>query len=205
MATNRRAEQAERRRDQLIDVALDLFAEHGIDATPISKIAEKAGVAQGLLYHYFPGKEALLSAIIERHSPLPLVREALTSLPDKPARETITSLAARIYTLMQERRAIVRLALRDGLWRPEVREIAMRARETALGILARYLQSRVAAGELRPHDSMVVAQTIASAVFVAAIAGLPFDPNVTGAIDVILRGVAADPIADLVRERPLTE
>ena len=197
MAANRRSEQAEWRRNQLIDVALELFSEHGIDAVRSSQIAEKAGVAQGLLYHYFsdkePLKEALLAAIVERHSPLPLVREALMSLPDQPARETLTSLAARIYTLMQERRPIVRLALRDGLWRPEVHEIAMRAREAALGFLSRYLQSRVAAGELRPHDSMVVAQTIASSILVVGAAGLPFDPYVTGAIEVILRGVATDP------------
>lgn len=191
MAGSRRSEQAEWRRNQLVDVALELFSERGIDGVRISDIAEKAGVAQGLLYRYFPGKEALLSAIVERHSPLPLVREALTPLPDLPANEAMTDLASRIYTLIQERRAIVRLALRDGLWRPEVREIAMRARETALGFLARYLQSRVALGELRPHDSMMVAQTIASAVFVPAIAGLPFDPFVTGAIEVILNGLAA--------------
>lgn len=190
---NRRGEQAERRRNQLVDVALELFSERGIDAVRISDIAEKAGVAQGLLYHYFPGKEALLSAIIERHSPLPLVREALTSLPDQPARVVMTNLATRVYALMQERRAIVRLALRDGLWRPDAREMAMGAREIALGIIARYLQSRVSAGELRAHDSMVVAQTFVSAVFVAGAAGLPFDPYVTGAIEIILRGVAASP------------
>ena len=193
MAISKRSEQAERRRNQLVDVALELFSERGIESVRISDIAEKAGVAQGLLYHYFPGKEALLGAIVERHSPLPLVREALASLPDQPARETLTSLAAKVYTLMQERRQIVRLALRDGLWRPEAREIAMRARETALGFIARYLQSRVAAGGLRPHDSMVVAQTFASAVFLAAIASLAFDPYVSGAIEVILRGIAAEP------------
>jgi AcrR family transcriptional regulator len=193
MAANRRREQAEWRRNQLVDVALELFSEYGIDAVPISKIAKEAGVAQGLLYHYFPGKEALIGAIIERHSPLPLVREALAELPDQPAREALMGLASRIYALIQERRAIVRLALRDGLWRPDTREMAMRARETALGIVARYLQSRVAMGELRPHDSMVVAQTVASSVFVVGVAGLPFDPYVTGALDVILRGIAANP------------
>ncbi len=193
MAGSRRSEQAERRRNQLVDVALDLFSERGIDAVRISDIAEKAGVAQGLLYHYFPGKEALLSAIIERHSPLPLVRDALALLHDQPAREALNGLGIRVYALIQERRAIVRLALREGLWQPDIREIAMRARESALGFLTHYLQSRVAAGELRPHNSMVVAQTFASAVFVAAIAGLPFDPYVTGAIEVILSGVAVDP------------
>ncbi len=159
----------------------------------ISDIAEKAGVAQGLLYHYFPGKNALLSAIAERYSPVQLVRELLGELPDRPSREVLISLATRIYALLQERRQIVRLVVRDVLWRPDAREVALRVRETVLGFIVRYLESRVVVGELRPHDGMVVAQTFASAVFIPGIAGLPFDPYVTGAIDVILRGIAADP------------
>jgi AcrR family transcriptional regulator len=195
MAGGKRGEQAERRRNQLVDVALELFAERGIEAVRISDIAEKAGVAQGLLYHYFSGKDALLGAIAERHSPLPIIRELLTDLPDRPARETLTSLAERIYTTLQERRQIVQLVVRDVLWRPDSLAIALWVRETALGYMVRYLDSRVAAGELRPHDGMVVAQTLASAVFLSGVAGLPYDPYVTGAIDIILRGIAVDPDA----------
>jgi len=33
-----------------------------------NRIAEKAGVSIGPLYQYFPGKEALVAAVIERHS-----------------------------------------------------------------------------------------------------------------------------------------
>ncbi len=193
MAGIKRSEQAEWRRNQLVDVALELFSERGIDAVRVSDIAEKAGVAPGLLYHYFSGKEALLSAIAERYSPLPLVRELLAELPDRPARETLTNLSARIYALLRERRQIVRLVARDVLWRPESREVALGVREAILGFIAKYLESRVAVGELRPHDEKVVAQTFASAILLPGIAGLPYDPYVTGAIDVILRGIATDP------------
>lgn len=193
MTTSKRSEQAERRRAQLVDVALELFSERGIDAVRISDIAEKAGVAQGLLYHYFSGKEALMRGIAERHSPLPLLAELLGALPDRPARETLTDLAARVYALLQEKRQIVRLVARDVIWRPETREIALGIREVALGYIGRYLQSRVEAGELRPHDTKVVAQTYMSAIFLPGVAQLPFDPNVSGAIEVILYGIAVEP------------
>jgi AcrR family transcriptional regulator len=193
VAANKRGEQAEWRRSQLIDVALDVFAERGIEATRISDIAERAGVAQGLLYHYFSGKEALFLAIAERYSPLPLVREMLTIPPDQPARETLSDLATRAYALLQERRRLVRLVARDVIWRPESRAVMLSIREVALGLVARYLQSRIEVGELRPHDTQVVAQTIMSAIFMPAVAGLDFDPWVSGAIEVILNGVAADP------------
>lgn len=51
------------RRDQLLAVAAEMFAERGFGATRISDIARAAGVAKGLLYWYFPSKEAVLAAV----------------------------------------------------------------------------------------------------------------------------------------------
>ena len=49
----------------ILQAALSCFAEEGFHRTTNKKIAARAGVAEGLLYHYFPDKEALLFAIIE--------------------------------------------------------------------------------------------------------------------------------------------
>jgi len=49
----RRELQAQERRNQLIDAALALFAEKGLDNTTIKDLAARVGVAQGLIYHYF--------------------------------------------------------------------------------------------------------------------------------------------------------
>ncbi|HEX8731717.1 MAG TPA: TetR/AcrR family transcriptional regulator [Ktedonobacterales bacterium] len=193
MASGKRSEQAEQRRNQLVDAALDLFSQQGIEGTRVSDIARAAGVAQGLLYHYFPGKDALLAAIIARHGPIPILQDLLATSGASPARETLLRLSLRLYTLAQERRAFVRLFIREIIWRPEALSIGMAVREQALAMLAGYLASRAAAGELRPHDSRVVGQTIASAVILPALAELPYDPYVTGAIDTILQGIMARP------------
>ena len=191
----KRVQQAEQRRAQLIDATLALFSERGIEATRVSDIAEAAGVAQGLLYHYFDSKDELLAAIIARHGPLPLLRELLATPPDQPTRETLLQFATSIHALIQERRPFVRLVVREIIWRPETLSMGMAVREQALDMLARYLRSRVAAGELRPHDERVVGQMLASTVILVALAGLPVDPYLTGAIDVILQGIAAQPVA----------
>jgi AcrR family transcriptional regulator len=190
---SKREQQAEQRRNQLIDTALVLFAERGIEATRVSDIAQTAGVAQGLLYHYFPSKDALVAAIIERHGPLRMLHGLLATPPDRPARETLLDLGMRIYALAQERRTLLQLLVREVLWRPETRGMGMAVRDQALTMLARYLQSRVAVGELRPHDSFVAGQTLASAIILASFAQLPADPYITGAIDVILQGIVAQP------------
>lgn len=192
-SAGRRQQQAEERRNQLIDVALELFGQNGIEATRVSDIARAAGVAQGLLYHYFPSKDALLAAIVEREGPLGMLHELLATPPDRPARETLLDLANRIYALIQQRRPLLRLIMREVIWQPEMMRFGMGVREQALAMLSGYLQSRVAAGELRPHDSLVVGQLFASDVILVAIAGLPIEPYLTGAIDVILQSIAAHP------------
>jgi AcrR family transcriptional regulator len=53
-------------REKLLDAALTLFARDGVDRTSVRAIAERAGVAVGLLYNYFAGKDALLAAVFER-------------------------------------------------------------------------------------------------------------------------------------------
>lgn len=55
----------EETRRRILDGALTLFATQGYERTSVKQIAEAAGIAQGLLYHYFQGKEHLLRAIFE--------------------------------------------------------------------------------------------------------------------------------------------
>ena len=56
----------ERTTQIIIDAAMSLFAKQGIDATTMEQIAEEADVAKGTLYNYFPVKEAIISAYIQR-------------------------------------------------------------------------------------------------------------------------------------------
>lgn len=61
-----RKEQAEEARRKLIDTARKLFAENGYAATSVRQLHRAAGLADGSLYHYFPGgKQELFHVIIE--------------------------------------------------------------------------------------------------------------------------------------------
>lgn len=51
---------AQRTREQIIDVALDLFIEQGYDETTMEQIAERAEVGSSTLYRYFPSKDLLI-------------------------------------------------------------------------------------------------------------------------------------------------
>ncbi|MEV4936882.1 TetR/AcrR family transcriptional regulator [Streptomyces zaomyceticus] len=52
-------------RDEVLSVAAELFTVHGYTATSTRAIAERAGLRQASLYHYFDGKEAILAELLE--------------------------------------------------------------------------------------------------------------------------------------------
>ena len=54
------------RRDQILDAANALFAERGYDEVTIEDIARSAGVARGLVHHYFGGRKEVYLALLER-------------------------------------------------------------------------------------------------------------------------------------------
>jgi AcrR family transcriptional regulator len=60
-----REEQKEKRRSEILAVALDLFIRKGYAATKISDIAQNVGMSVGLLFHYFKSKENLYEELIK--------------------------------------------------------------------------------------------------------------------------------------------
>lgn len=62
----RRRMGVEERRQQLIDVALELFSHRSPEDVSIDDIATAAGISRPLVYHYFPGKHSLYEAAVRR-------------------------------------------------------------------------------------------------------------------------------------------
>ncbi|WP_374983415.1 TetR/AcrR family transcriptional regulator [Streptomyces fradiae] len=62
----RRRMGVEERRQQLIDVALELFGSRSPEEVSIDEIAAAAGISRPLVYHYFPGKHSLYEAALRR-------------------------------------------------------------------------------------------------------------------------------------------
>lgn len=67
MATRTRMS-PEARREHLLDLGAQLFAELPYEEVHIEQVALQAGVSRGLLYYYFPNKRAFLAALLERAS-----------------------------------------------------------------------------------------------------------------------------------------
>ena len=80
VAAARREEHEELRRTQILDAALAVFSRDGFHATRVEAIAREAGLAKGTIYLYFPTKEAIVQAAVERFSLLPVLSDLTAEL-----------------------------------------------------------------------------------------------------------------------------
>jgi AcrR family transcriptional regulator len=91
MPRNKEANQKvkDERREKILASALVLYASKGLAATKISDIAEKTGMSQGLVYHYYQSKEEIFICLI-RHA-MERMNEAALNLEKQPvtAREKV--------------------------------------------------------------------------------------------------------------------
>jgi TetR/AcrR family fatty acid metabolism transcriptional regulator len=84
------------RRRQILDAAVRVFARQGFHACRVSDIAREAGVAYGLVYHYFNSKEQVLNELFtERWSLLLTAVEEIDARPIPP-REKLDAVAGFI-------------------------------------------------------------------------------------------------------------
>ena len=56
----------EQRREEILDVARECFAEKGFNATTMVEVARRTGMSVGNLYNYFHGKAAIVECLAER-------------------------------------------------------------------------------------------------------------------------------------------
>jgi AcrR family transcriptional regulator len=66
MATTTERKSKEERREQVLDAALDVFAEHGLAGASTEEIARRAGISQPYLFRLFRTKKELFIASVER-------------------------------------------------------------------------------------------------------------------------------------------
>ncbi len=84
------------RRRQILDAAIRVFARQGFHACRVSDIANEAGVAYGLVYHYFKSKDQVLNELfVERWSLLLQAIEEVDARPI-PGREKLDAVAGFI-------------------------------------------------------------------------------------------------------------
>lgn len=147
--------QAAQRREQLLTVSLKLFCEHGYAGTSTRRIAETAGVTEGLVFHYFGTKEALLFEIAARQQTFAgHVLTVLQDAGDSSARAVLHAIADGLADVSSEERAFIGFMLAEAQVNPLLRSMVTTANKKVLGDVAALLAARVKTGELRADASL---------------------------------------------------
>ncbi len=95
------------RRDALVQIAAELFAEQGYRATTVRHIGDAAGVLSGSLYHHFDSKETILDELLSSYlEELLDTYRAIVRAGDEPA-ATLRALVRASFRSLSEHRAAI--------------------------------------------------------------------------------------------------
>jgi AcrR family transcriptional regulator len=113
----RRAAIRERAREAaaeaILDAAEEVAAERGLEATSTAAIAERAGVAVGTLYNYFPDRESLLSSLfkVRRTAILPRINAAAEAAKHLPFEQRLRTFVAGVIAVFDDYRRFLRVVI----------------------------------------------------------------------------------------------
>ena len=197
---------AEDRRQQIMDIAMTLFARQGFEGTTTREIARSAGVNEAIIFRHFPSKEDLYWAIIQRKCQsagrAQMIGEKIAAGESDLA--IFSSIAENMLTRNRNDSDITRLLLFTALERHELsNEFFSGYVAQQYEMLADYIRRRIADGAFRAVDATLAARGFLGMVIyhylIQELFGgrkqQEFDPRETGRIlaEIWLRGVTAEP------------
>lgn len=154
-------------RQLILDAAEKLFAAQGFDATPTAAIATAAAVPKGLVFYYFPTKDAILSALMAERVPSSPIEDIDSVVaPGDPAASLLNLDAA--LNLRDHHSSVLRVIMwREADTHPDVRKQLRRMRDQLLDVTARVLQASTPI-PVKPNTLRACAAAWVSAMFAIA-------------------------------------
>ena len=154
----------EDKRRLLLDAAVRVFARKGYHDCRVGDIAKEAGVAHGLLYHYFRSKEEVLETVFRETWTQMLAAIGAVEAAGDPARVQVRRVAAIVLRSWQLDPDLVRVLVREVTRSPhigrEVEEI-----EQAFAALERIVRRGQKDGEFRSDlDARLASQVLYGAL-----------------------------------------
>jgi AcrR family transcriptional regulator len=165
------------RHDAILAAACEVAAEGGMAAVQIAPVAERAGIATGTVYRYFPSKTELVAALVAALSEREMV--ALEGAA-KAAPGPLSALAAAIATFAAralERRRLAFALMAEPI-EPEVDSARALYRRALVAEFEKLIRQALDAGRLPDQDAALAAPALLGAVIEGLIGPrAPATPN----------------------------
>lgn len=136
------------KRKLILDAAIRVFAEHGYHGARVGDIAEDAGVAHGLLYHYFASKDDVLRTIFVENWGALIARFRAVEASDEPAPDKLEGIAKILLRTWRNDPALVTVMVREVARSQQLQDRVDEVRE-AFAIVERVIEEGQASGDFR--------------------------------------------------------
>jgi TetR/AcrR family transcriptional regulator of autoinduction and epiphytic fitness len=151
----------EERVAELLDVATEVFIEHGFEGASTNEIARRANCSKATFYSRFPTKQDLFIAVLERRTEA-MFKEVFAALPiDVPVEEALMEFSARLMRIAHAD-AQIRLKRVVSMEAERFPKLAQRFYELGpkrgMEELSRYFKEQIARGHLIKEDPLLMAE-----------------------------------------------
>jgi AcrR family transcriptional regulator len=189
-----------RRKAQILDVAARVFAAHGFASTQVQTIANHVGVGNGTIYRYFPTKDQLFLATVERGlQELTAEMDRVLELPLDPL-DIIVEAVRQYLDFFHRRPEMAELFIQERAAFPHHhRPLYFATRDDEQTCKhATFFRRLMESGRVRPIPMerlfAVVGDLLYGTILTNLLSGRPADPEsqARDVADVILNGILAD-------------
>ena len=137
------------KRRLILDAAVRVFAAKGYHTCRVGDIAEEAGIAHGLLYHYFSSKEEVLQTVFRENWTALLGAFGRIEASDEPPAEQLEAIAKTLLRAWRDRPDVVRVMVREVARSPQLQGQVDEIRAGFL-VIQRVIERGQADGSFRP-------------------------------------------------------
>lgn len=201
LSLGRRERRKQEVETRIREVALELFRTQGFEETTVEQIAERADVAKGTFFNYFPRKDALLWAIAEDVLGEVMIRLGDPATWGGPALEQVRRIFLEFAALAEENRGLYRTLVTENMRRFWDAGCRKPGEEEFRAMLRSILRRGRREGELRKEvDENTAASLIEAAYMTTMVEWLREDASrreiratLNAKFDVIFRGLRPCP------------
>jgi AcrR family transcriptional regulator len=153
-------------RERVLVAAQQALLNTSLNDLSMDDLARASDVSRGTLYRLFPGKPALLEAMVEAYSPFDAVRSILSERHDDPPQVVLPLIARAIAGVAGQRLGLMRAIFVEVTALSPAAVTALRpAFMGTIGALGAYMATQMGAGRLRSMHPLLAVQAFIGPVF----------------------------------------
>lgn len=185
----------DRRRHEIFNAAVKLFAEKGFNETAMREIAEAAGIGKSTLYDYFPSKDEILIAyVVDEVGHSTAAAKEILALDLNAGEKVRRILGRQMEYILANKLIYLRLSFEAQRLSRESQQRIQAHRYAYQDMLVQLVEEGIRDGEFRPVNPLLAVRgmfnMLTSAVFTSRPIGSP-EEMLQAAFDIFFKGLEA--------------